>query len=208
MGPLLQDFAIATEVCPTSAKAVAHLSSGATDLVIVDWQNDSAGLVEHIERSRGLKKPTVVIVSEIGSSAPGTYSLLRKPVTIESGTNSLKAAYSKMLHDYRRHTRYAVMASVVAKNQYGRSVPINVVNIGEGGIGLATQEFVARGDVLSFCLLLPGMDAPIGLNAKVLWTRQYGAVGCEFVHIGESDSSRLRGWLEEKCLIKKPLTRL
>lgn len=204
MNRLLDELAITTSVCPTSVRAFDRLSEGETDLVIIDWQKDSDALLQHIERSRGAKKPTVVIVSEVVSSVPETYSLVRKPVTVDSGARSLQVAYSKMLRDYRRHFRYATMFSLAARNQYGRSLQVSIVNIGEGGIGLNTQEFIDKADVLSFSVLLPGTDMPIDIHARVLWTRQYGAVGCEFAHISPSDRRQLQDWLEQKCVIRKP----
>ena len=208
MDKVLGDLAISTKISPTPATAVEYLSEGSTDLVIVDWQKDSPTLLQHMSRSGPPQKPALMIVSDLPKSVPGTYSILRKPITIESSTQSLKQTYSKLLHDYRQHTRCVVMKSLTATNQDGRSVPILVQNIGEGGVGLSAREFLSLRDVLSFPLLLPGTDMPIDIEVRVLWLRQYGAAGCEFVRISQADRLRLRDWLEQKCPVKKPLVKL
>lgn len=208
MNKLLGDLSISTNVCRNPAIALDNISEGNADLVIVDWQEDSADLLKRINQSRRWQKPTVMVVSELESDVPGTYSLLRKPVTTESGTRSLKQAYSKLLQGHRQHTRYTLMSSVTATNQDGRLIPISVTNIGEGGIGLSTKDLLVRGDVLSFALLLPDTEIPIVLGARVLWTRQYGAVGCEFTSLPQADRKRLFDWLERKCQIKKPRVEL
>ena len=206
MNKLLGDLAISTNVCPNSATAATFLSEGSTDLVIVDGQKEFTELLNHINHSRRKEKPTVVVVSELESPVIGTHSLLQKPITAESGKRSLQTAYANLLQDYRRHTRYALVSSLIAElNNSDRFIRITVVNIGEGGVGLNTEEHLVKGDVLSFPLLLPGAESPIHIEGRVLWAREYGAVGCEFTNISQADRARLSVWLENQCRIKKPL---
>ena len=208
MHRLLGDLAISTKIFPTPARAVEYLSEDSTDLVIVDWQKDSPELLEHIKRSGRSQKPTVMVVSDTPIPMPGTYSLLRKPISVESSTRLLKHTYSRLLRDYREHTRIVLMKSLIANNQHGRSVPIIVENIGEGGVGLSAKEFLSLRDLLSFSLQLPGAEIPIDITVRVLWLRQYGAAGCEFVSISPADRRRLCDWLEQKCPVKKPMVEL
>jgi CheY-like chemotaxis protein len=208
MDQLLGDLAISTKVLPTLTRAVEYLSEDSTDLVIVDWEKDSPKLLQHINQFGRPKKPALMVVSDVPTSAPNTYSLLRKPITVESGAQSLKQTYCKLLQDYRQHTRCVLMRSLIAKNQNGRSVPITVENIGEGGVGLSAREFLSLRDVLSFPLLLPGTEMPIDIAVRVLWLRQYGAAGCEFVSISQAHRGLLHDWLEQKCPVKKPLVKL
>jgi len=208
MDKLLGDLAISTKVFPTPAITVEYLSEGSAELVIVDWQKDSPKLLQHIKRYGRPQKPTVMLVSDMPTPMPGTYALLRKPITVESGAQSLKQTYSKLLQDYRHYKRCSLMRSLIAKNQHGRSVPIIVENIGEGGVGLSAKQFLSLREVLSFSLLLPGTEMPIDIAARVLWLRQYGTAGCEFVSLPPADRRRLRDWLERKCQLKKPVVEL
>ena len=154
------------------------------------------------------QKPTVVAVSTVDQPVPGAHLMLPKPVTGESCVQSLKIAYFRMLRDHRRHARYAVMTPVTAEDQNHRSIPITISDIGDGGIGLITKELLAIGDVLSFRLWLPQGDRSIYIEARVLWTRQYGAAGCEFLRIPPVDLGVLQDWLKLKCRIKQPLIAL
>jgi hypothetical protein len=43
------------------------------------------------------------------------------------------------------------------------------------------------------------------MQVRVLWARDYGAAGCEFLRIPPVDSDILRDWLKGKSQIKKPL---
>jgi hypothetical protein len=183
------------------------LGKGSADLIVVDWEGeDSSELLRRIWDRGKWKKPTVVAVSSLDCPMPGAHVVLRKPVTLELGTRSLKTAYARMLLDYRRHARFPLMIPVVANGYDGRRLPLNVVDIGDGGIGLSTREKLIVGDVLSFRLLLPDTQRDILIHARVLWTREFGRTGCEFLRIPPVDLSILLDWLKSKSPIKKPLT--
>jgi hypothetical protein len=205
MNKLLGNLSISTNICWSPSKALDHLAEGSTDLIIVDWEDDSADLLHRIQKPVGRHKPTVVAVSSQDLPVPGAHVVLRKPVTETSGAMSLKAAYTRMLYDYRRHARYALMSSVRATNENDQSVDVIVTNIGDGGMGLSSKEEFAIGDVLRFRLLLPGTARPIYIEARVQWSRDYGATGCEYLRIPPVDLNILHDWLKSKAQIKRPL---
>jgi hypothetical protein len=72
-------------------------------------------------------------------------------------------------------------------------------------VGLKTNKQLTIGETLSIRLLLPGLTRDIYLQVRVLWTREYGAAGCEFLRIPQVDSDILHDWLKGKSQIKKPL---
>jgi len=61
---------------------------------------------------------------------------------------------------------------------------------------------------LSLRLLLPGTERAIYVQARIRWTRDYGAAGCEFLRIPPVDLNILRDWLRSKNQIKKPVVEL
>jgi len=208
MNRLLGNLSISTNLCLSSSKAFDQLAEGSTDLIIVDWEDDSADLLHRIRKSVKWQKPTVVAVSSQDCPVPGAHVVLRKPVTEASGAMSLKAAYSRMLYDYRRYARYALMSSVQATNENNQSVDVTLTDIGDGGVGLSSKVEFEVGDVLCFRLLLPGTPRPIYIEARVLWTRNYGASGCEYIRIPPVDLNILDDWLRSRAQIKKPLVEI
>ena len=46
MNRLLNNLSISTNVCLSSSRAFDQLSGGSTDLVIVDWEDDSAEFLD------------------------------------------------------------------------------------------------------------------------------------------------------------------
>ena len=203
---ILRDLAISTNLCLSASKAFAQLAGGTTDLIVIDWEGEtSSDLLHEIWKSSVTKKPTIVAISTLGVSIPGAHIVLKKPLTAESGTKSLKAAYSMMLRDHRRHARYPLMISVDAADDSNRTVPVKITDIGDGGLGLVAKVDLIVGDVLSFRLPLPGATRGIYIEARVLWTRDFGRVGCEFLRIPPVDLSILQGWITCRSPIKKPM---
>jgi len=97
------------------------------------------------------------------------------------------------------------MIPVTATLQDGREISLTVADIGDGGVGLCTRERLIIGDVLSFRLRLPGTPREVLVHVRVLWTREYSRVGCEFVRIPPVDLMILHDWLKSKSQVKKPL---
>ena len=205
---LLDDLSIHTNICARSSEALDHLAVGRADLVIVDCEDDSTELIGDIRKSRGWRKPTVVGVSPVDPPAAGADLMLHKPVTPEACANSLRAAYSRMVRDYRRHRRYTVMSTVSATDENGQSLNVTITDIGDGGVGLSSTQELRSGGTLSFYVLLPGTNRAVSIEARVQWTREYGAVGCEFLRIPPADLNILHGWLTSKDQIKKPAARI
>ena len=97
------------------------------------------------------------------------------------------------------------MISVEAVGDSNRAVPVTITDIGDGGLGLVTKLELIIGDILSFHLWLPGSIRSIYIEVRVLWTRDDGRVGCEFLRIPPVDINILHAWITRKSQIKKPV---
>ncbi len=204
MSRILRDFSICTDVCLSSSKAVKLLGRSGTDLIVIDWAEDSSNFLHELWNSPNWQKTTVVAISSQDRRVPGAHIVLRKPVTGESGRASMKIAYSRMLQDYRRHARYALMARVITTDDRNRTVPVTILDIGDGGVGISSREDFVVGDTLSFRILLPTAKRDINIQARVLWTQGSGRVGCEFLRIPPVDLNILHDWLKQRMQVKKP----
>jgi CheY-like chemotaxis protein len=201
---LLDNLSISTNIYDSSSRALDHLAEGSADLVIVDCENDSSAVIASIRKVWGWRKPTVVAVSSADCPTAGADVLLPKPITPEGCAKSLRAAYSRLVLDHRRRRRYAVMSTVSAIDETGRSVEVMITDIGDGGAGLRSKQNFRSSDKLSFHVQLPGAERAIFLEVRVQWTRRYGTMGCEFLRIPPDDLKILHRWLTLKNQIKKP----
>jgi hypothetical protein len=203
---VLKSLSIQTIICLTSSRALKALDQSSPDLIVIDWEGESsAELLRRIWRLRFRMKPTIVAICTMECHTPGVHIVINRPVTSESSAKGFKAAYSKMLMDHRRHARYALMIPAEAANSGGQLLSITVADIGDGGLGLITKENLVVGDLLSFHLLLPGSPRVIFIQLRVLWTRDFGRAGCEFLRIPPVDLTILSDWLRAKVGVKKPL---
>jgi DNA-binding response OmpR family regulator len=202
----LDNLSISTNICSNSSMAFDQFTKGNPELVILDWEDDSPEFVSKARKAQGWREPTLVVISPNDSLVPGADLFLCRPVTSESSAKALKAAYSRILYRYRRRTRYPLISTVRTTDENNHSADVTVTNIGDGGLRLsARQEFIV-GNRLSFRLLLPGTDKPVQIQTRVRWTRTYGTVGCEFLHIPAPDLHVLHDWLIEKDQFRKPVT--
>ncbi len=203
---ILRDLSICTNICLGSSKAVAVLAKGNTDLIVIDWDGEaSSDFVQELWKPNKWKRPTIVAISAADCRPPGVHVVLKKPVTTDSGTRSLKSAYSMMVLEHRRHKRYALMMPAKATDDRNRFVPVSIIDIGDGGVGIVSKEELTIGEVLSFRMLLPGATREIYLQVRVLWIKDYGRAGCEFAQVPPVDLTMLHDWLKSKIQIKKPL---
>jgi DNA-binding response OmpR family regulator len=200
----LDNLSIATNICSNSSTAFDQFNKDNPELVIIDWEDDSAEFLSRIRKAQGWREPTVLAISSNDGLVPGADVVLCRPVTPESSAQALKAAYIRLLYRHRRHARFPLISTVRATDENNHSVDVTVTNIGDGGLGLSARQEFTIGNCLSFRLLLPGTDKPVQIQARVRWTRTYGAVGCEFLHIPTADLHVLHDWLIEKDQVRKP----
>jgi hypothetical protein len=203
---ILRELSIRTNICLRSSRAFNLLAKGSTDLIVIDWEGEaSAQLLHEIWKVGKTRKPTIVAISALDCPIPGAHVVLRKPVTAESGAKAIRSAYLRMVRDHRVNARYPLMMPLAATDEANQTVPVTVTDIGDGGVGLNTKAQLTVGETLSIRLLLPGMKRDVYMQVRVLWTREYGAAGCEFLRIPPVDSDILHHWLKCKSQIKKPL---
>lgn len=212
MTRVLDDFSIETDVCSKPSKVRELLSQNSIDLVVVDWDDDNSAseIVRQVNNSCSPRKPTIVAIVDQPASVSrvkqaGVHLVVQKPLTPDSSKESMRKAYSRMVRDYRRHARYAVMKSAFLRTSDGRSLVATITDISEGGVGLLTKDELAFGEVVKFSLLLPTAEKSIEVQARVLWRKQTGLAGGEIVELSPVDLRVLQDWLWHKCRIKKPM---
>jgi hypothetical protein len=207
MGQILQDLSVHTNICLRASKATDLLAEGSTDLIVIDLEDDDAylRLLNKASNSGKWGKTTVVAVSEFDRPIPNAHLVVQRPLTAESAAKLLKLAYSKMLQNHRRYTRYALMTSIVATDKNDRAIKMIVTDIGYGGLGLSVRETLTVGDLLACHLRLPGTKKTIDIQVRVLWTRRHGVVGCKFIRVPPQERRILLDWLEHRSRIRKPL---
>jgi hypothetical protein len=210
MNRVLDDFSIKVDFCLRPSHAVSMLSGHNMDVIVLDWDNDNLAMeiVDWMSKARAMRKPTFMAIMDTPMGEDRTKDMgldfvTRKPLTKETGTRWMRTAYGQMVRDYRRYTRHGLMKTVSATKDDLRFFPVTVVDIGEGGVGLITNENLQIGDRLKFALALGGGGMSIQVMARVLWTKHDHLAGAEFVDVSQRDLRILYRWLWGKYQIKK-----
>ncbi len=205
MDQVLQNLSISVDHCPHPSEACDAIVKGTHDLVLIDWESDATSIfMRTIWSLSKKKKPTTVVITD-ETSVPGAHVILHKPVTLETGTQSLKTAYARMLLDYRMQSRHAVMAGGTANTETGLAFPIMVTDISEGGVGIKNSEPVPVGSMLLLKFPLRDAPMPLHIRARVVWTRGYGTAGCEIIDMPPDERVVFRDWIKARTQVKKPL---
>jgi hypothetical protein len=171
----------------------------------MEWQGkDSGELLQRIWEDKRSKKPTMVAISSDNSRIPGAHIVLRKPISHESALKAFKAAYRRMVIDHRKSFRHALMMPIKVRTKNGHEIAAIVTDLGDGGVGLCSKEELAVGDELPIQLRLSGAPREVRVQVRVVWTRDFGRAGCEFVRIPPVDLMILHDWLKSKSVVKQP----
>jgi hypothetical protein len=201
----LTELSVSTRICFHASQAERAIAEGGVDLLIIDVEHESsAELLRAFWKSGPKEKPTIVAISHMDRNVPGAHLRMLKPLNAETARKIVKEAYARMLVDYRRKARHALMTQTTATDDCNNPIAITVMDIGYGGVGLRLQKELTIGQVLTFRLELPGARKEIHIEARVLWTRDFGRTGCEFVRIPPVDLDVLHDWLKEKIRVKQP----
>lgn len=203
---VLRKFSISVDHRLRPSDALQEITKGTHDLVVIDWEGEaSSDFMRIIWRLPNKKKPTTMVISEEVASVPGAHVILRKPVTLDAGTKSLKTAYARMLLDYRMHARHAVMVCGTAKDENDQSFAMMVTDLSEKGVGIRNSVPVAVGSTLLLKVPLRDAPMPLHLSVRIVWTRGYGTAGCEIMDMPPADRAVFRDWLKARSRVKKPL---
>ena len=206
---ILDDLSIDIDVCMYASRAIDLLTKRDIDLVVLDWAdgNGASEVARKFGILNGRRKMTVaaLVDDHLASKQAiqaGAHVLIKKPLTSKTRCEFRTQVYSRMVQEWREQPRYAVRWLVAAKDANDNAVPLTLMDLSEGGVGLLFSGNLLVGDVLKFNLLLHGTKQIIRFDARVLWTVTNNRAGAEFVNIPAADSDILRKWLHEKRVNK------
>jgi hypothetical protein len=202
---IMEDLPIDVNVCMLPSRAIDLLAQRDFDLLVLDCERGN-GVEELAARSRASTGCRKMLIAALpyGADPSNNFSpagadvLIHKPLTASSTNDFRDLVYSRMVTEWRREPRYAVRWLVAAKDANGRPVPLTMMDISEGGIGLSYTGNVSVADLLTFKLLLPGSNQVIQFDARILWTVRNNMAGAEITNIAAFDGGILRAWLQDK----------
>ncbi len=99
--------------------------------------------------------------------------------------------------DKRASKRFPVFSEIVSCSITEQGcVKVDVTDVSSGGIGITTDQRMAKGDVVQLELKVPGDDIPMFVRGEIAWVEKDGKsgrykVGIVLTRVERSDRARL-----------------
>jgi len=201
----VQQFALSLDVHHQTDTAASILRRQKFEAVVVDLElGDSAKTVlkEVYLSPSNQTAVTFTITSRnaekgSGISIGSTFSFVR-PLSVESISLTLKAAYGLIVRERRRYFRFPLAVPAFLRTAEGKEIESQTVNIGEGGMGLQTSHPFKTKEQALVQFTLPGQPNQFSAELDVCWCDQSGRLGVRFVALSAQQKSGLREWLSAR----------
>ncbi len=201
----VQQFALSLDVHHQADTAASILRRQKFEAVVVDLElGDSAKTVlkEVYLSPSNQTAVTFTITSrnaekDSGISIGSTFTFVR-PLSVESISLTLKAAYGLIVRERRRYFRFPLAVPAFLRMAEGKEIESQTVNIGEGGMGLQTSHPFQTKEQALVQFTLPGQPSQFSAELDVCWCDPSGRLGVRFLALSAQQKSGLREWLSAR----------
>jgi DNA-binding response OmpR family regulator len=201
----MQQFAISAEVCRDAGIALQSLNRRHYEAVVVDLKMYQAKeLMERVRLSPSNQTATTFAITEgPGAESASVFSaranfVLERPVTEESLSRSLRAAYGIIMRERRRYFRCPLTIPVAVRNQEGQETQCETINISESGIAIRIPATAKPGTEVTVQFTLPENQTRFAVQSKICWSDPTGRTGLQFLNLPLPHKTELQGWLSHR----------
>lgn len=201
----MQQFAIAAEMCRDAGFALQSLNRRHYEAVVVDLKMYQAKeIMERVRLSPSNQTATTFAITEgPGAESASVFTaranfVLERPVSEESLSRSLRAAYGIIMRERRRYFRCPVTIPVAVRNQEGQETQYQTINISESGIAIRIPEEVKAGTEVAVRFNLPENQTRFVIQSKICWSDPSGRTGLQFLSLSLPQKTELQGWLSHR----------
>lgn len=201
----MQQFAIATEVCRDAGVAMQSMNRRHYEAVVVDLKMYQAKeIMEQVRLAPSIQTATTFAITE-GSGTEsaqgfkaGANFVLERPVSEESLSRSLKAAYGIIMRERRRYFRCPVVVPIAVRDQKGQEAHYETINISESGIAIRIPPPVKSGIEVAVRFNLPQSQTRFVVLSKICWSDGAGRTGLQFLNLPTPQKAELQSWLAHR----------
>jgi DNA-binding response OmpR family regulator len=201
----MQQFAISAEVCRDAGIALQSLNRRHYEAVVVDLKMYQAKeIMERVRHAPSNQTATTFAITEgPGAESASVFSaranfVLERPVSDESLSRSLRAAYGIIMRERRRYFRCPLTIPVAVRNQEGQEAQYVTINISESGIAIHIPTPVAAGTEVAVQFRLPENQTRFAVQSKICWSDPTGRTGLQFLNLPLPQKTELQGWLSHR----------
>jgi hypothetical protein len=204
LGGVLGNLRIGVHVDSEPASARNRLTRSKFDAVIVDCElNGAADFLRHLRSHPACRASVTLAIAAQGMGLPelsqlGARFVFEKPISMEQAVRTLSAARNLMLRGRLRYFRQEVNIPVSLFFADKRRLTVNMTNVSQGGIAVATSEALDPAEPVRLRFDLPDTDSFFEARGEVAWTDEQGHAGIRFTEITERLQNNLEQWLAGK----------
>ncbi|MFZ0287015.1 MAG: PilZ domain-containing protein [Terriglobales bacterium] len=201
----MQQFAISAQVCRDAGLALQSLNQRHFEAVMVDLKMYQAKeIMERVRMCPSNQTATTFAITEgPGAESASVFSaranfVLERPVSEESLSRSLRAAYGIIMRERRRYFRCPLAVPVAVRNQEGGEAQYQTINISESGIAIRIPPPVRAGTEVAVRFSLPENQTRFAVQSKICWSDPSGRTGLQFLNLPLPQKSELQAWLSHR----------
>jgi CheY-like chemotaxis protein len=202
LSSVLAELDISVEECGDSDSAVARLSEGQFDALVMDCKNEGAAMQLATAARQTPDNQGTLIVALVDSGnkvrelfAKGVNFVLYKPISAERAEASLRAAQTLMRRERRRYPRIALHAPASMDYAGTENVPATILDLSEDGIAIQCERRLPPRCKIYFQFVLPNHASKVRLSGLSMWQDSSGRVGIRFIDVPQSSRRALGEWL-------------
>ena len=201
----LQQLATSTEVCIDIPSALQKLDRRKFEAIVVDLAlgEQTRAVLERVRLSPSNR--TTVTFAITGSKEEarmafeaGSNFVLERPLSNDSISRTLKAAYGLIVRERRRYFRCPVTIPAAIRRNNMEEVHCQAVNISEGGMAITTSVPLKPGAQVGVDFTLPGQATGITAESEICWYTEAGRAGLQFLGLSPQQQSGLQEWLSRR----------
>jgi DNA-binding response OmpR family regulator len=203
----LAQLAISVEPCPQVPEALLRLNCRKFEAVIVDLQlgDQATAVLQQVRSSASNRTAVVFAIGSVEEDAATAFKIgagfvLKRPLSLESISHTLKAAYGLIVRERRRYFRYPISIPAAIRQDNGDAEG-RTVNISEGGMAIIVAVPLIA-DKVNVQFMLPGQPSQFAVKAVRCW-QEGNCVGLQFVSLPPQQKSELQEWLS--CRLEEQL---
>jgi CheY-like chemotaxis protein len=202
---VLDSFAIHVRLASEVSEAREILKKQKIDAALIDCElPDAAPLVTELRAGKANRSAIVfaVIGGEMSQQQAfklGASFVLPKPVSADLAMRAVRASHGLILRERRRYFRHELSATAHMSFATVRDLVVDVCNISEGGMLLATEPRPEMKGTLAIRMNLPGVREPFSAGGEFLWTSDaQSRVAIKFTGFTGSSKANLEQFLNKR----------
>jgi CheY-like chemotaxis protein len=212
---IMEEFALSVELCGDVSTAMDRLKGRKFEAIVVDFSQKHNGIAVLEQLRASPSNRTAVAFALTGGTRETAQALrsgasfaLEKPLTHESVSHMLRAAYGLIVRERRRYFRFPIVVLATLSRKNLPVVYAETVNMSERGMALKASTPLSPGTEGTADFTLPGPPLPITAESRVCWNDDKGLAGLAFLFLPSAMASDLQAWLAARLeeQLPRPVT--